>query len=188
MVRVAACQFNPALVVKTRKMQVSAFLKKATCSNVDFICLPEGVLTGYYAEEELARKSALEVGKPAFEEWIHLIKETAPNATVIVGFNEREGNNLFDSAAIIESGELLGIQRKHYLYHSYFTAGNSFTSFQSKTVTFGVMICLDATYTICEKYIHKYTSFLVVFLIFHGGSHHARTKTASTSRYREISF
>lgn len=146
MIRVAACQFNPASEVEIRKKQVTTLLKKATHSNVDFVCLPEGVLTGYYAEEELARKNSLEVGKPEFEEWLHVIKESAPHATVIVGFNERDGDSLFDSAAIIESGKLLDVQRKHYVYHPYFTAGSFYSSFQSMGITFGVIICLDATY------------------------------------------
>lgn len=90
MIRVATCQFNPASHVSTRMAQVKTFLTKATRSNVDFICLPDGVLTGYYAEEKLARKNSLEVGRAEFEEWLHVIKEAASQVTVIVGFNERD--------------------------------------------------------------------------------------------------
>ena len=56
----------------------------------------------------------MEVGEAAFEEWIDLTKCYA--ATIIIGFTEREGDNLYDSAAVFEKGKLLsraspGIQR-----------------------------------------------------------------------------
>ncbi|MDB6082077.1 MAG: uncharacterized protein JWO53_1349 [Chlamydiia bacterium] len=146
MVRVAACQITPADEVHARKIQMQCILKKAVKEHVDFVCFPEGFLTGYYADETLACKNSLEVGRGEFEEWLHLIREASSKLTVIVGFNEREGDTLFDSAAIIENGNLLGVQRKHYLYHNYFKAGSSFTSFQSKDMTFGVAICLDTNY------------------------------------------
>ena len=80
----------------------------------------------------------------AFEEWLIEFKNF--NTTVIVGFNERQHGDIFDSAAIIEAGKLLGIQRKHHLYHKYFTSGSSFSVFESKGVSFGVTICLDTSY------------------------------------------
>lgn len=144
MIRVAACQFTPASEIKARKAQMETILKKAETERIDFICLPEGFLTGYYAQENLARKNSLEVGNVAFEEWLELFK-TSP-ATIIVGFNERERGHIFDSAAIIENGRLLGVQRKHYPYHDYFTSGASFSSLSSKGITFGVVICLDTNY------------------------------------------
>jgi 5-aminopentanamidase len=86
----------------------------------------------------------LEVGESAFEDWLEVLKNF--NSTIIVGFNEREGEHIFDSAAVIEKGNLLGVQRKHYLYHDYFTPGASFSPFSSKGITFGVVICLDTNY------------------------------------------
>lgn len=143
-IRVASCQFTPASEIKARKSQMQTILKKAEAERIDFICLPEGFLTGYYAQESLARENSLEVGESAFEGWLELFKTSS--ATIIVGFNEREGDHIFDSAAIIENGKLLGVQRKHYLYHNYFTSGSSFSPLSSKGITFGVVICLDTNY------------------------------------------
>jgi predicted amidohydrolase len=144
MVRVAAAQLNPALEIETRKAQMQSILLRAEKECADFICFPEGFLTGYYADENLARQNSLEVGGSAFEEWLDLLKESS--STIIVGFNEREGHHLFDSAAIVENGILLGVQRKHNLYHGYFTSGTSFSPLNSKGVAFGVVICLDTNY------------------------------------------
>ena len=142
--KVAACQFTPASEIQARKVQMKSILKKAEDERIDFLCLPEGFLTGYYAQEDMARKNSLEVGESAFEEWLQILKGSA--ATIIVGFNEREGDQIFDSAAVIENGRILGVQRKHYLYHRYFTSGSSFSPFSSKGIIFGVVICLDTNY------------------------------------------
>ena len=144
MVKIAACQLTPESEIKARKAQINDILLKCEAERMDFICFPEGFLTGYYAEEDIARKHSLETGETAFAEWLEIFKIST--ATIIVGFNEREGSHIFDSAAIIENGKLLGVQRKHYLYHDYFTSGISFSSFSSKGIVFGVVICLDTNY------------------------------------------
>lgn len=144
MVRIAACQLKPASGVEARKKQMHFWLTKADAEHVDFVCFPEGFLTGYYAEVKAARENSMEVGDDAFNQWLEML--AGYSSTVIVGFNERESQNLFDSAAIIEHGKLLAVQRKHYLYHNYFTSSSSFSACESKGVTFGVVICLDANY------------------------------------------
>ena len=144
MVRIAACQISPFPDIKTRKFQMHDMLSKAEKEHVEFICFPEGFLTGYYAEKDLAFENSLEVEGARFNEWLELFKNYS--STIIVGFNERVDDKVFDSAAVIENGKLLGVQRKHYLYHDYFTSDTSFVPFQSKDITFGVAICLDTNY------------------------------------------
>lgn len=144
MVRVAACQYAPVSEIKARKDQVRTVLEKAEIERIDFVCFPEGFLTGYYEQENLAHINSLKVGEGAFGDWLEVFRGTT--STSIIGFNEREGSKIFDSAAIIENGKLLGVQRKHYLYHNYFASGTSFVTFQSKGITFGVVICLDTIY------------------------------------------
>ncbi|KAF3361768.1 Nitrilase/cyanide hydratase and apolipoprotein N-acyltransferase [Chlamydiales bacterium STE3] len=144
MIRVGAYQITPSKRKEERKIQLQNALARAVVERLDFLCLPEGFLTGYYAEEKLAKENSLEVGSDIFEEWLAEFKNY--NTTVIVGFNEQKNNNIFDSAAVIEAGKLLGIQRKHHLYHKYFTAGSSFSVFKSKKITFGITICLDTNY------------------------------------------
>lgn len=144
MIKVAACQLLPEAEGNARKKQLQAWLAKADAEHVDFVCFPEGFLTGYYPEEALARENALEVGDSSFCEWLDIFSKFS--STIVVGFNEQQGDQLFDSAAIVEHGKLLGIQRKHYLYHDYFTPGTSFIPFRSKGIIFGVVICRDTIY------------------------------------------
>src|SRR6185436_16858871 len=144
MVRIAVCQITPSTNLEDRKAQMQNMLAKAEEERVELICFPEGFLTGYYADKESAFENSLEAGKTDFNDWLQTVKNYS--STIIVGFNERVADQIFDSAAVIENGKLLGIQRKHYLYHPYFTPGTTFSCFQSKGVSFGVIVCLDANY------------------------------------------
>ena len=72
LIKVAACQLLPALEIESRKDQMVALIKRAEIEEVDFICFPEGFLTGYYSEEEPASKSALDINKEAFADWVNL--------------------------------------------------------------------------------------------------------------------
>jgi predicted amidohydrolase len=144
MIKVTAYQYTPAINIQDRKTQTHNIFKKAISKQIDFLCLPEGSLTGYYAQEELARKNSLDVEGKGFQEWLEVFRNFT--ATVVVGFNEQDDDQIFDSAAIIENGSLLGIQRKHYIYHNYFASGISFSPCRSKGIIFGVVICLDTNY------------------------------------------
>ncbi len=144
MIRVAAYQATPHPTFKRRREQILGALEQADQNQIDFLCLPEGFLTGYYAEKEGAAQNCFDVSDPPFQEWLTEIAHF--NVTAIVGFNEKVNDHIFDSAAIIEKGHLLGVQRKHYLYHDYFTPSSDFSTFHSKGITFGVTICLDTNY------------------------------------------
>lgn len=144
MVRVAAFQAQPCATYDGRLKQIHETIQKVDRDQVDFVCFPEGFLTGYYVEKELAQKNSLEIQSDTFQNWLSSLSHY--KATIIIGFNERSGDHIFDSVAVIEKGILLGIQRKHYLYHNYFSSGTSFSPFWSKEICFGVIICLDAMY------------------------------------------
>lgn len=144
MVRVGAYQANPGFSTHERIQHGLEALEKADDQQLDFVCFPEGFLTGYYAEKEQAERTAITVTDSDFQDFLK--RSASFNVTFIFGFNERAGNKIFDSAAVIEKGKLLGVQRKHYLYHNYFTSSDRFSVFQSKGITFGVVICLDTNY------------------------------------------
>lgn len=144
MVRVAAYQSYAKSTLEARQKQIHEVLARADEDQIDFICFPEGFLTGYYTEKELAKINSLDVSEDRFQHWLDAISHY--HATIIIGFNERKGDLLFDSVAIIEQGKLLGVQRKHHLYHTYFTSGSNFLPFWSKGICVGIIVCLDAMY------------------------------------------
>ncbi len=144
MIRVAAYQGTPNTSFPIRKEQIHRALHEADAAEIDFLCFPEGFLTGYYAQESLARESGLEICGSLFTDFLLEIDQY--RVTAIIGFNELAEDGLFDSVAVVERGKLLGVQRKHYLYHDYFTPGVTFLPIWSKGVSLGIIVCLDSNY------------------------------------------
>lgn len=144
MIRVAAYQGLPESTIKLRYEQICRILSNADANDVDIICFPEGFLTGYYDDKLITKNNSLHIHDLSFTQFLETI--SGYRATVIIGFNECEGENLFDSAAVIERGILLGVQRKHYRYHDFCSSGSDFSMFVSKAICFGVVVCLDANY------------------------------------------
>ncbi|CDR34897.1 carbon-nitrogen hydrolase family protein [Criblamydia sequanensis] len=143
-IRVAAYQNFAKNSHKERVDEILEVVKQADQKKIDFLCFPEGYLTGYYEEKELAEETALEIEGSEFKAFLR--QASIFKTTFIIGFNERQGHQIFDSAAIIEKGVLLGVQRKHFLYHNYFASDDEFSVFHSKGITFGVVICMDSNY------------------------------------------
>jgi len=113
---------------------------QAEREGIDILALPEAFLTGYYESKEEAERFSL-----TLEELTPLSKATANcSTTIIVGFNERHSIGMYNAVAVLESGQCLGAQRKHNLYHPYFCSSNTFSTFEKQGLTFGVIICLDS--------------------------------------------
>jgi predicted amidohydrolase len=66
MVRIGSYKVAPESTFSARKAQTKHVLAKADRELVEFLCFPEGFLTGYYAEEELALENCLEVSSVIF--------------------------------------------------------------------------------------------------------------------------
>ena len=54
--RVGSYQITPSKKIEERKTQLRHVLERTHAESHDFLCLPEGFLTGYYSEEKLARE------------------------------------------------------------------------------------------------------------------------------------
>ena len=102
---------------------------------------PECFLTGYPDKEEVARKAAFAVDSPPM---MKLLDRTAKfEATYIVGFSEARGTDLYNTAAIVQKGHILGTYSKCSAYLKFFKQGRDFPVFERDGVKFGVIICSD---------------------------------------------
>jgi predicted amidohydrolase len=66
--------------------------------------------------------------------------------TLIVGFNETRGADLYNTALVAHRGHLLGIYSKCAAYQSFHKQGRTFPVFERSGVKFGVIICADGGY------------------------------------------
>ena len=119
-------------------------LEQAQRERVEVVCFPECFLTGYPDTEELARKNAFALDSP---EALKVLDRTARfDPTFIVGFNELRGRDLYNTAAVLHKGHLLGTYSKCSAYMPFHKQGRDFPVFTCAGVTFGVVICSDGGY------------------------------------------
>lgn len=143
--RIGHCQLDSQLGDFAGNLQkVLTGLERADRERVDIVCFPECFLTGYPDVGELARQGAFAVDSPQMME---LLGKTSPfEAMFIVGFNELRGDDLYNTAAVIHKGHLLGTYSKCSAYMKFHKQGREFPVFQHKGLTFGVVICSDGGY------------------------------------------
>jgi 5-aminopentanamidase len=81
-------------------------LERADRERVAVVSFPECFLTGYPDQEDAARKGAFAADSPQV---MRLLDRTAKfEATFVVGFNEARGKDLYNTAAVVHKGHLLG--------------------------------------------------------------------------------
>lgn len=146
MTRVLCAQLAPRIadLPYNRALSVAAVCG-AAARGADVIVLPELVTSGYRLESETEAASvAISADDPLFAEW----GRAAPEAVVVGGFCERGADGrLYNSAAVIDRGELTAVYRKAHLWDAekhLFTPGNAAPPVvPTSRGRIGVLICYD---------------------------------------------
>jgi predicted amidohydrolase len=119
-------------------------VERAEKERVEIVCFPECFLTGYFDKEEPTRKHAFTVDSPQLLKVLDRTSRFDP--TVIVGFNEKRGDDLYNTALIAHKGHVLGTYSKCFAYMPFHKQGRDFPVFERGGVKFGVVICADGGY------------------------------------------
>lgn len=143
--RIGHCQLDSQLGdFEGNLKKVVAGLERMERDRVEIVCFPECFLTGYPDDGEIARRDAFAVDSP---QMMRLLDQTSRfEPAFIVGFNELRGNDLFNTAAVIHKGHLLGTYSKCSAYMKFHRQGRDFPVFTHNGLTFGVVICSDGGY------------------------------------------
>jgi 5-aminopentanamidase len=145
--KVAVCQVPDIRMNIEGSLQwLEKFVKQAASDNVSIICFPECFLQGYLTDEHLARKHALNLSEAAFNSILQRLVKY--NLTVVFGLIEEDHGDLFNTAVVITSGELIGWYRKTHLLEGepIFRAGSEYPVFQVNDLKFGINICYDTQF------------------------------------------
>ena len=119
-------------------------LARADRENVDIVCFPECFLTGYPDKAERAKEGAFALDSSEVQQVLDAT--TRAEAALIVGFNEKRGGDLYNTALVAWKGHLLGHYSKCFAYMPFHKQGREFPVFEHKGVKFGVVICADGGY------------------------------------------
>jgi N-carbamoylputrescine amidase len=110
--------------------------RAALATDADLVVFPELQLTGY---------------GPAEGREVADVAQLAAGATALLGFHERDGDRTHNSAAYVDHGEVVHVQRKLYLPHylrfterDLFAPGDSLRAFDAAGGRAATLICNDA--------------------------------------------
>jgi len=145
--RVAIAQINTIVGdFKTNAEKVKTWIKQARQFHADIILFPELTLSGYPPEDLLHKQGFIKENRATLN---HIVPHTQ-GITAIVGTIEQSGNKLYNSAALISNGKLLGNYHKAILPNygvfdekRYFHEGSTPVRFTQNGVTLGITVCED---------------------------------------------
>lgn len=143
-----SCSVNPAESIK----KAEDLVMEAVNKGAKLILLPELFERQYFCQER--RYYYYEFAKPVMENEAvkHFIDVSKKTGTVLpISIYEKDGNVLYNTVAMLDSGNFLGIYRKthipddhFYQEKFYFTPGNTgFKVFDTSVGRVGVGICWD---------------------------------------------
>jgi len=137
-------------------------VEAAAAQGVALLCLPEGFLQGYLTTEAEARRHALDLSSPAFRAVLDRLPKDGP--MVVFGLIERDGERLFNTAAVVKRGVLVSRYRKRYLLkgEACFDPGDAAGVFTVGGLTFGINICHDTTVPAAAREVADLGAALIV--------------------------
>ena len=145
--RIALAQMN--LVVGDFNFnadKIKKHLKQARILGADVVLFPELAVTGYPPEDLLLKESFLK----QCDKNLKKISRYTKGLTAIIGFAEKKGKAIYNSAALLCDGKHIGTCRKMLLPNygvfdekRYFDEGNSPVRFRLKGAMLGITICED---------------------------------------------
>ena len=145
--RIAVAQINCIVGdIEGNSRKIISYIGQAESFAADIISFPELSLTGYPPEDLLL--------KPKFiEDNLNALKDLAASVgdiVVILGFVDKEKDNLYNAAAVIYRGKIFGVYRKTLLPNygvfdeiRYFKPGDKPIIFRFGKILFAVNICED---------------------------------------------
>ena len=104
-IRVADCEYNASAII--------AQAKEAAGRGASMIVFPELCITGYTCQDLFLQRSLLKAAEKALARIIEETKQL--EAVIIVGLPVTELGKLYNCAAVICKGELLGLPAKTYI-------------------------------------------------------------------------
>ncbi len=146
-IRIAIAQINPTVgALKENAAKILAMGAEAAKLGAQFLLCPELCITGYPPEDLVLKPLFIKSNVDSLEN----LASQAGAMPILVGFVECEEDHLFDSAALVQHGEIIAVYRKNELPNygvfdekRYFTPGTRGLVLTADNVSIGVTICED---------------------------------------------
>lgn len=110
--RIGACQ-PPEILgdVDAAVRSIQGFCGQGEREGVDLLLFPECFLQGYLPTEAHVRRHALDLGSARFRSVAARLADVTP--VLVIGVIERLGSRLFNSAVVLDHGQVAGPTGRH---------------------------------------------------------------------------
>ncbi len=129
---------------KSNLDRMADLLRQVASRGADLAVFPEASLTGYSTHREEIEQIALTTDSAPFRTLLRVGRDCGVGACF--GFYERDGSQVYNSAALVAGGELIGIHRKVHCpprEAGLFSCGDRFEAFDLPFARVGLSICYD---------------------------------------------
>ncbi len=145
--RLALCQINTTVGdVAGNERRILAAVSAARDRGAQLVLLPELTISGYPPEDLLLKRHFLHDCRAALD---RLAAETH-GLVAVVGFPERDGRNVYNSAAVLAAGQVAAVHRKVHLPNygvfderRYFRSGTTSSLVDVGSHRVGLTVCED---------------------------------------------
>ena len=149
--RLAMAQINSTVGdLSGNARRITDAVAQARSLGADLVAFPEMALPGYPVEDLLLKPQFVNENQARLQE----VAAACQDITAVVGFIDRT-NDLYNAAAVIRNGQVVGVYHKQYLPNygvfdesRYFRAGANSPVFVINGVKVGVNICEDIWYPV----------------------------------------
>jgi predicted amidohydrolase len=146
-VKLGACQ-TPEILgdVDAAVRCIEEFCLQSERGGADLLLFPECFLQGYLVTEAHMNRHALDLGSAAFRSVTARLADVDP--VLVIGMIERAGNRLYNSAVVLQHGQVAGVYRKTHLTpgEALFDSGSKYPVFQVKGLRYGINVCYDTQF------------------------------------------
>jgi 5-aminopentanamidase len=125
---------------------IAAQVRRCESLGVAFLCCPEGILGGL--ADYASRPYEIAISAQDGELQRRLTPIISESVTTVLGFTEITAGRLFNAAAVVHKGAVVGLYRKLHpaINSSIYEPGHDTPVFTIGGLTFGIVICRDSTY------------------------------------------
>ena len=188
--RVALAQVNVTVGdLPGNQKKILQAMRQAHSAGAHIVCLPELALVGYPPEDLLLKPGFVAANEAALQELV-MASRDLPGLTSVIGFVNHV-HDIYNAAAVIHEGKLVGVYHKHYLpnygvfdEYRYFQAGRTAPLFLINGVRVGVNVCEDIWYPTGPVAMQAAAGAEVILNInsspYHAGKSHFREEMLAT--------
>lgn len=149
-IRLALAQLNMTVGdLEGNAKKIKAAIVRARAQHADVVLFPELAVSGYPPEDLLLKPDFIDANRRALDD----IRKETDDIVAIVGFPSADDYDIYNAAAVLQNGRLVGEYRKHYLpnysvfdENRYFGEGQESPVFDFGGDIVGVSICEDIWY------------------------------------------